>query len=71
MNQQKFKLDSPTLTFLANSDVPRTPVMVPAQSPITLIAGDMQSDRTVDVQWDGKMLKILAADLRTRGRSIR
>ncbi len=70
MYQFRFKLAIPTLSFLATPDIPKTPVLISAESPITLVSGNMHADRLVNVEWEGKTLRMFASDLRSRGKSI-
>ncbi len=71
MGKLKFRLDTPTPSFLADADTtPKTPIMIPAQSQLTLVGGDMSANGIVDVEWNGNTLKMFASDLRAQGKLV-
>jgi hypothetical protein len=60
------KLNSPTVALLAEEDQ-QTIITIPANALLTIIAGDIDTDRFVEVRYRNQVLSMFAQDLRSRG----
>jgi hypothetical protein len=69
MTGKQFILKKATLAILSENGG-RIPVTVPQDSVVELPGGDIQSDRLVNVHWQGKVLTMFAQDIRERGKRV-
>jgi hypothetical protein len=69
----RFRLKAETLAVLADADGKGTIFEVPADATIAVL-NDLhetaEANRTVEVQWRGKTLRMFAADILERGERI-
>jgi len=64
---QAYTLRTPTLGILSVEDSHRIPVTIPSGASVTVLDGDVNGNRFVDVEWESQTLTLFAVDLRTRG----
>ncbi len=63
---QAYTLKTATLGILSVEDSHRIPVTIPTGASVTVLDGDVNGNRFVDVQWEGQTLTMFAVDLRAR-----
>lgn len=68
---QVFKMNDATLGILSTGDHQRIAVRVPKGATITLLDGDVNGTRFVDIEWDRKTLRMFAVDIRDRATQVR
>jgi hypothetical protein len=61
-----YTLRAATLGILSMEDSDR-PVMIPSGATITVIDGNINGNRFVDIDWQGQTLTVFVVDLRARG----
>ena len=61
-----FKLKTRSRAVLSEDDQ-RNVIPIPASAMVTLIGGDIDEDAFVKIRYGGKVLMMLAADLRSDG----
>jgi hypothetical protein len=66
---QRFRLKSSTLAIMTE-DHAKIPVVIPNGAEVEVITGPMNSNRLVDVNWDGKTVMVFIKDLRDRGERL-
>ncbi len=71
MKDQSFRLSTATLCVSSGDGDQKMLVTIPKGSEIKLLGGYLDSNQLVDIEWEGKSLKMFAVDLRTCGTSIR
>ena len=70
MKRESYRLKVPVLATLYSVGRQKLPTTIPAGVAVTVIDGDIQSDRLVDVDWDGTIVMVFAQDLRQRGELV-
>jgi len=63
---QRYRLNTSTLAIV-NGDGQHSPVTVPAGSIVEVVAGPLDGNRLIDVEWEGKTLMMFTIDIRERG----
>jgi hypothetical protein len=66
---QVFHLQTATLGILSTEDHHRIPVTIPSGATLMVVNGDVNGNRFVDVEWEGKTLTMFGVDLRSRAKS--
>ena len=66
MNKARYLLKTPTLAILACGDYQRIPITIPNGS-VVEVEVELNGNRLVDVNWDGKTVMMFSVDIRTRG----
>jgi hypothetical protein len=61
-----FKLKNGSRAILSDNDE-RTVIPIPASAMVTLVGGDIDEDAFVKIRYEGKVLMMLAEDLRSGG----
>ncbi len=69
MLHQAYRIELATLAIHSVAGL-RTPVMIPSGAVVNLVAGPLDGDRMVDVNWYGKVVMMFTGDLRERGTQI-
>ena len=67
---QVYRLSSATLGILSIDNFQRIPVTVPTNALVTVLDGDINGNRFVDCEWEGKTLTMFAIDVRVRGEIV-
>ena len=66
---KRYRLKNSTLAIMVHNGQ-HLPLTVPVGSVVQVAAGRLNENRLVDVEWQGKPLKMFAADLRNRGELV-
>jgi len=61
-----FKLKTSSNAILSDNDQ-RTVIPIPARAMVTLVGGDIDEDAFVKIRYEGRVLLMLAQDLRSGG----
>ena len=64
MAGKRYRVKTPTLAI--TNDDERLSVMVPLGAIVQVTAGPLDENRLVDVEWEGKPLRMFISDLRER-----
>jgi hypothetical protein len=67
---KRFQLGRETIA-LDVVDGKRTVVALPVGATIKIVSGPVDSDRMIDISWQGRTLTMFAVDLDTRGTEIK
>ena len=70
MQGQVFRLKTPTLGIISSDDSHRVAVTIPKDAIVTVVNGPLDSNRLVDVLWEGKTVMMFTQDPRNRGERV-
>ena len=66
-----YRLRTATLGILSEDDgARRIAVTLPADSVLTVASAKAESDRMIDVLWEGRQIRMFVIDLRERGETV-
>ncbi len=67
---QRLRLTTPTIAIQSDGESHKTIVTIPMGGIVEVADGQIEGDRLMDVQWEGRTVMMFAQDLRARGEEL-